>query len=199
MDARPARGSSTCGRRPRSAAAPPRCAARACTDARGSRSRTASRRSRAARDRNRGRSSPAGRSPFRRPETRRAASSRAALPARGCAARCAARRRRRAARRATRRRERARHRRACAARGRCVDRRIAARSPRPADAIDVEVRERILVRRVVLVAAQPRLHQHVLVAERRQHPRRVRVDELRHPALELRAAAAPSGSARAFS
>ena len=60
--------------------------------------------------------------------------------------------------------------------------------PAAPSSIDVDVRERILIRRVVLVAAHPRLHEHVLVAKRRQHPRRIRVEELGHPAFELSAA-----------
>src|SRR5881227_1699790 len=53
-------------------------------------------------------------------------------------------------------------------------------------AVDVIVGPGVPVERVVLVAHEPRLHEHVFVTVRMEIPRCVDRDELRHPLQDLR-------------
>src|SRR5437868_6690303 len=53
--------------------------------------------------------------------------------------------------------------------------------------VNVQILKWILVRRVVFVADDPRLDDDVFDPKRRQHPRRVRAHDFRHPSQALRA------------
>src|SRR5947207_14197261 len=53
-------------------------------------------------------------------------------------------------------------------------------------AYDIEIRERKLVRRIVFVADYPGLNEDILDTKRRDHPRCIGRDELRHLAQQLR-------------
>ena len=64
--------------------------------------------------------------------------------------------------------------------------------------IDVIVAPGVAVERVVFVADDPRLHEHVLVTIRVKVPRRVDGDELRHPLQDLRARGAVGHRPRLF-